>query len=312
MDAGINLEVKYLKGYYIRTVSGSGDTLRHIEKLFAKLHPSITIGYTISTQQSIKLRLAQSANFPEFEQLLDFVYKGDLFKWQSGNPGLKPSDLYSAYLGYTFIKPKWYLSTDVYYSYNHNMSAVVPIPVSSTIWLNKPFNIAQKSSIGLNNSFWMRIKRFDWTVYSDLSAVDYHIIVPNTLSLADYNPYPSANKLRLKYLIYSQISYNKGKFNIGSSINYSSQLANYDGYSSGNVNAGINVSYSLIDDKLQIGASAKNLLARLNNNNMYSSAFGIVTESWLYGISYKPMFGLNLKYNFKQGDRGTENIKGKR
>ena len=78
--------------------------LQQVDKNFFKVIPSATVRYSFDWQNSVSLTLANTWEYPNFEQFKDFIDKRTNFQWSTGNPDLKPSPNYSAYLKYELFQ----------------------------------------------------------------------------------------------------------------------------------------------------------------------------------------------------------------
>lgn len=310
LDGGLTLEDKLITGKYKRYLSEGHDSVFVMNKNFLKLLPSIAIAYNINEFDAIRLNLAKTVKYPSFNDLQGYTYTETTFLLLSGNPELIPSDLYSLYFGYLKSRDNWNLSLDLFYSYTNRLSTPVSVPLTSLVWNRKPYNVAHRISQGIDISFWMRIKNLNFSLYSSVYNIDYNTDKLNQeLSGINITGQSSSN---LNYNINSIITYKLRSISFRGSITIYGNQEEYDGYQKGWVSSSFNFSKTFYNDKLRIGLSANNLFRNLSENGYYSNAFDVMTSSEISGTYYDPFLSVTLRYDIKAGDRGTENIRGKR
>lgn len=310
-DFGLNIDDQYINGSYRRVDDVGHDSTRLINKNFFKLLPSFVMAYTINDEQEIKLSGSVTSDFLYFEGLQDFIYKQN-FKWYSGNSTLQPPYYYSLYFGYSLSKTNWNGAVDLFYSYSDNYNRPVILQITELITLNKTYNIAEVNKLGANFSFWFKIKRFSASIYSNLYFQKYNINKFRAIALELNMPYTTPDEIHFNYYIYASMSYRIKKFTAQSTIFYFGENFDENGSSNAFVNLSLSVNYRFLNDKLQLGIGARNLLRSLYPNTSESNSFGVYTFSESYGFGYQPTLFISARYDLNFGSRNTEYINGKK
>lgn len=311
IDGGINFNYLYVIGDFTRYKSKDIDTILHVKKNYFKILPSATISFEINKLQELKISLSQTTDFPYFYQLSDYVDKVSPFYWYSGNSEIKPVDFYSIYCGYTLTKEKWNASVDAFLNYTNNEVSSVQYPLSSLLYISKPSNITQKTNIGIDLSTWiMANKSVNISISSSIFHVEY-----NTQDLAnsaaEYNlSITKIAKRAFGYSVKCNLEYRFKSYYAMLYLNYYSRQITFDGYKFNRLNSSFNISKRFFKNKLRLGLGGSNIFDNLFKHGSYSDNFGIVSEVQELNTNYKPLFYLSVRYSFRYGDRGTQNLSG--
>jgi len=310
-DGGINFNDTYINGNFKRYKSQNSDTTLFVEKNYLKLLPSATIAFAINDTEEVKLTLSQTSNFPYFNQLCNYVDKYNSFYWNSGNSEIKPVDFYSVYLGYTYSKEKWNATVEGFFNYTNNEVNYISYPLTSLLSLSKPSNIAEKTNTGIDLSTWFMVnKKINLSLSSSVFNVFY-----NTQNLANtatqFNlPVTKIKSVQFGYDIKLNMEYRLKSYYAMFYVNYFSRELSYDGYSYGRINSSFNISRRFLNNRLRVVVGINNIFDNLAKHGSYTEKFGITSTSKYSYSSYMPLYNLTIRYNFRYGDRGTENMKG--
>lgn len=310
IDGGINLSNLYINGSYLRYNSIEEDTVIFLKKNYFKILPSATIAFSINDKSEIKLSLSKTTSLPYFLQLSDYIDKGNLYSWSSGNSDLKPVDFYSVYLGYTYNKENMNASAECFFNYTSNEIADISIPLTSLLVLIQPENISKTSNTGIDLSVWYKINsNLNFSLSSSIFYSYY-----NTKSLENtaqhYNlPANDFIKWQLAYNVKYSMEYKLRKIFAMFYINYYAKELTFDGYNKAFINSSFNLSQKFYNNKLRITIGLNNMLDNIVEHGSYSDNFGVINNIKITGSRYQRNFSFSIQYNFRQGDRGTKDFK---
>jgi ferric enterobactin receptor len=308
-DGGIDFSDSYIKGTYKRYEQDNNDTILNINKNYFKILPSATIAFEINDTEEVKLTFSQTSNFPVSNQLSNYIDKG-LYYWSSGNSSLKPVDIYSIYLGYTYNKEKWNATVEGFFDYTDNEVKYVSYPLSSLLVLTKPENIAKQSNTGIDLSLWVQVNsKCNFSLSSSCFYTNYNATaLKNTASYFNL-PVTDLIKTQFGYYIKYNMEYKIKKFSTMFYINYNSKELTYDGYNKAWINSSISISRKFLKDKLALSMGINNIFDDMVEHGYYSNNFGIMNNTRTYDSKYKRLYSFSIQYNFRQGDRGTKDYK---
>lgn len=310
LDGGINFSDSYINGNYVRYKEDNSDTVLKINKNYLRILPSATIAYIINDTEEVKLTFSQTSKFPYFSDLSDYIDKLNPYYWSSGNSALKPEDIYSIYLGYSYNKDKWNATAEGFFNYNNNAVARVSYPLSSLLVLSKPENIAKVSEYGVDLSTWFMVtSKFNFSLSSSLFYTNYNIrALKNSASF--YNlPLTDLVKTQFGYYIKYNMEYKIKEFSTMFYLNYNSKELTYDGYNKAWINSSFSISRKFLKDKLTASMGIYNIFDDMIDHGTYSNNFGIISNTRTYDSIYKRLYSMSIQYTFRQGDRGTKDYK---
>jgi hypothetical protein len=310
LDCGLNISVLFIKGNFLRYITEEKDTMMNLEMNFRRLLPSTTISYQINERNEIKLTLSKTSNFPYFNQLSDFIDKGNKYVWNSGNSSLIPVDFYSVYLGYSFDNEKLNVSAEYFYNYTNNEVANLSIPLTSLLILNKPYNITQVSNTGIDLSSFLRFnKSLNFSFSSSLFHTFYNNNTLKGLSEEYSLTENKDSKRQFGYYLKCNTEYQLRGYFFMLYLNYYSRELTFDGYEKESFNSSINLSKKYLNNKLRISVGLNNILAELLDHGSYSEYFGVTSASIINSSRYKTTYFFSVQYSFLHGDRGTKDLK---
>ncbi len=312
LTGGISLEDKAFDGQfnYYDELAGADET-QLVGKNYFRIIPSATVRYSFNWQHSISLTLANTWEYPDFERLKDFIDKRTNYQWSTGNPDLKPSPNYSAYLKYELFQNTWNFTPSIFVKYQDNLIANIPLQIDPLTRMLYPVNIAQQTKIGLDLSAGFRIKKLSVNLYSSFYYTQFRICEGQTYEGVDLsNAYPNSHDLNGH--AYCMVTYRIKSVNLSSQLNYWNTGARFNGHSNDYVTLSINASRNFFKNKLLVNLGVSNLLRNLSPNTNHTENLGVITDSETFGYYNKPMFNLSLRYNFRYGSRNTENVQGMR
>lgn len=312
IDVGLNAEYNILKGDFIRFNTNLEDTILSANKAFLLFLPSSTLSYSLNNQSEIKLSISKTSQAPYFFQLNDFIKKYNDYSWSTGNSNLKPSDYYSIYLGYSYFKETFNFTSELFYTTTNNKIEYISYPLSSTLSINRPDNIAKKEAIGVDLSSWFQvISNLSISISSSLynTIIDISSIV-NMASYYNLNTYELFEKKKqFGYNIKANIDFNYKKFNSSLYAYYFSKEISTSGYNKQWISSSLNINRKFLKNKLMVSFNINHLFDDLVEHGSHYEKFDKITDNINYGTIYKRNYTLTLRYSFRQGDRNTKDIK---
>ena len=310
IDGGINFSDSYIKGNYIRYREDNSDTILYINKNYFRALPSATIAFDINDTEEVKLTCSQTSKFPIFSNLSDYIDKYNPYYWSSGNSDLKPVDIYSIYLGYSYNKDKWNATVEGFFDYTNNEVTSIHYPLSSLLILSKPENIAKVSSNGVDFSTWFMVtSKLNFSLSSSLFYTNYNTTaLKNTASFFNL-PVSDLIKTQFGYYIKCNMEYKIKKYYVMFYANYNSKELTYDGYNKAWINSSFSISRKILKDKLSVSIDVDNIFDDMVDHGSYSDNFGIINNIRTYDSKYKRLYSITIQYNFRKGDRGTKDYK---
>lgn len=312
LTGGLSLEDKALNGQFAYfSEESSGFMEQRLSKNYFRVIPSTTVRYAFNWQHSISFTLANTWEYPYFEQLNDFIDKTTNFQWTTGNSDLKPSPNYSAFLNYELYQDKWSFSPSLFIKYQDDLMANIPIQIDPLTRLLYPVNIAQQMKVGLNLSADFKIKKLDVSVYSSFYYTQFSIregLVFDDIDIS--NAYAKSHAIN--GYAYCNLSYKIKSVKLGAELDYWNTGAEFNGTSNDYVTLSITASRNFFKNRLLVNIGVQNLLRDLSSNTNHEENLGIITDTEIFGYYNQPTFNLSLQYNFKYGSRRTENVQGMR
>lgn len=310
MDGGVNLVDHLIDGSYLRFNTSVDDTVISLRKNYFRILPSATVAFELNKIQELKMTLSQTSNIPYFNRLSDFVDRKGLYNWSSGNSALKPVDFYSLYFGYSYSSDNCNISAECFYNYTDNEVANVSVPLTSQLYLTKPENIAQKTNIGIDLSVWYKLNgNLNFSFSSTLFHLMYDIsALQNTAAF--YNlPIDELVKKKFGYNLKCNVESKLKEFYMLFYCDYYAQELTFDGYRKPWINSSFNVSKKFLDNKLRSSVGINNIFGDMIKQGSFSKNFGISSETKTSGSIYNRLYLFSIQYNFRQGDRGTKDLR---
>ncbi len=312
LTGGICLEDKAIEGrflYFTENTKSYAEQLLH--KNYFRVIPSATARYAFNWEHSISLTLANTWEYPDFEQLKDFIDKSINYQWTTGNPNLKPSPNYSAFLNYEISKDNWNFSPSLFVKHQADIVSSIPIQIDPLTRLLYPVNIAQQTNIGLNLSTDFRVKKIGVSFYSSFYYTQFSIrdgLLFDDIDIS--NAYTKSHAIN--GYAYCNLSYRIKTVKLAAELDYWNTGADFNGTSNDYMTLSVNASRNFFKNRLFVNVGVQNLLRSLSANTTYSEDLGIVTETELLGYYNQPMFNISLRYNFRYGSRRTDKVQGMR
>lgn len=311
LDAGLKQEYQKYDIDFEHVTDALTDTIISINRAFYNIEPSMNIYFEVDSLQDIKLTFSRTIRRPYYSQLDAFVSKSSPHSWSSGNPDLKESFYNNAYLSYSLNKPMWNMSAELFYSQTNNARTYVSYPVSETIFMSRPENIAYQSRIGLDMSAFYS---FSGKHSLSFSSSLYH----SSLDASGINDQLAGTGYTVEDVIKKDFGYTAkltSTFKITKStsamayVQYKSSETNLKGYDYGSINSYASFTQYFFKRKLQLSFSVNNLLDDLMVRGSYRNYLGVEeTTETLYSSWYARSFSLSIKYRFRYGDRNTSRI----
>ncbi len=311
LDAGIKQQYEVFNIDVEHFTEALKDTLIKIENNYFPFEPSVNIYYELDSLQDLKLTVSRSVRTPYYMNLDGFVSRRSPVSWSAGNPNLESSEYVNAYLGYTFNKPLWNATAELFYNMTNNATAYLSYPVTEIIYMSMPDNIAFKSRLGVDLSAFFSISgKYSFSFSSSI----YHSYM-DASGINDNLKYTAArveNVVKRDYGFNAKLNTNiKFAKNTTALIymQYISPEVDLEGYDYGHINSFVTITQSFFERKLQLSFTAGNLLDDLLQSGSYTNYMGReeTTENY-YSTHFSRTFSLSIRYRFRQGDRNTGRI----
>jgi hypothetical protein len=310
LDGGISYQYDNIRADCKRFYSKNNDTIFAVDKKLYSILPSVTISYLFNNSKSLKFTYNRSVMPPCLEQYVDFIYKQYPNSWYSGNEHINKVNYDNFYLGYSINKEKWNFASDLFNSNTSNDILNVKYPISETITLTYPENIARKNITGLSLSSWLSVsKNCDVSVATDLthSIIDESSLLKriNDLGLSEdnlnkkkfgYNVKISAT-IRLKYSITCMTQ-----------LNYRSKEITYTGINNDYLFSSLSVSKKILHESFLVSIGINNLFNELIQQGSSYNHMGMTQNTVISATNYKRSYFIRVKYIFRNGSRNTQNI----
>ncbi|NLA23845.1 MAG: outer membrane beta-barrel protein [Bacteroidales bacterium] len=299
-DAGASFEHNRNNIDFLRYNEVSQDTSFVFKKDYFNIVPSANIIFSVDSLNDIKLTYSQSVQTPYQWQVCDFIEKKDPYVWRSGNSNLNPVRYHNIYLGYMINQSMWNFNLDLFYSYTNKEIDYLFIPINEVILLGMPQNLNKKSNLGIDISAYYSIKS---KVDLHFSSSIFHTIIDaenlnDDLIKKDFGYYVKLS---------SDIRFTK-RSSANIFVNYHSREISISGYSFGYINSSISFNQRFLRNSLICSVGVNGILNNLLDHGSFTDYAGRVYTSYKYGSQYMPKFFVSLQYNFRQGDRGTQQM----
>lgn len=312
LTGGLSLVDKAIDGQFVFFSEKTGRfETQLLRKNYFRLIPSATVRHSFNSQHSVSLTLANTWEYPYFEQLYSFIDKGTNYQWTTGNPDLKPSPNYSAYLKYELYKNSWSFSPSLFLKYQDDLTSSIPIQIDPLTRLLYPVNVAQQTKIGLDLSMYFKVKKLDVNLYSSFYYTQFSINEGLSFEGIDIsNAYAKSHAINGH--AYCALSYRIKSMNLGAELDYWNTGTDFNGTSNDYITLSLKASQRFFKNRLLVNFGINNLLKNLTPNTRHSENLGVVSDTEIFGYYNQPMFSLSLRYNFRYGSRRTENVQGMR
>jgi hypothetical protein len=116
-------------------------------------------------------------------------------------------------------------------------------------------------------------------------------------------------KKQFGYNVKCNLEYKLKEFYAMFYINYYAKELTFDGYDKPWINSSFNISRKFFSNKFRVSAGINNIFDDMIDHGTYTNNFGILTNTKNTGSNYKRFYSLSIQYNFRQGDRGTKDLK---
>lgn len=311
LDAGLKQEYEQYDIAFKHHTEQLQDTTIKLSENFYNLSPSTTINYNVDSLQDMKLSFSRTVRNPYYSSMNPFILKTSPASWSSGNPDLSPATYYNIYLGYTLNKSMWNFSSELFYSITDNERSRVSYPVTETIYMTLPENIAFQSQLGLDlSSYFSLAGRYNFSLSSKL----YHTYMDATSmdDKASQSGIPSEDVIKRNYGFHVKLNTTVKITKQASGmihLNYQSREIEFDGYEYGYLNSYLSLTHRFFKRKLRVSLGVSNLLDDLLNRGSYRNYLGIEQKKTVKDATrISRMYFLSLKYRFRQGDRNTGKV----
>ncbi|OFY35969.1 MAG: hypothetical protein A2W91_13285 [Bacteroidetes bacterium GWF2_38_335] len=306
------IDYKYNKitGDFVRYV-GTNDTSINVYKTYSSIIPSARITYSLNKINDFYLGYNYTNQPGDPEDYLSFVDKQNPINWYSGNNDLKPEYYHNAYFRHRFIKDSFNISTELFFKTTHNGISKVNFPIDQSTFLTMPYNLSTNQKIGADISLWYQINRL-YKISFSTNIVHTYFESGDLQNLAGMLNNYSLNIIRKQFGYNSKLSFNYfNKKTIGMSFwfNYDSKEVTFSGWTHPYFHLHWAASKRFFNDKLFINFNIENVLYGLFDKKSTYDYMGVNTDLIYDYTYYKRYFRIYIYYMFKEGDRGSKDIK---
>jgi outer membrane receptor protein involved in Fe transport len=215
---------KYNVGLRAENVHNDGSTINQSVKFnndYLKLFPSGSLTFNKAENEFLKFSYGKRINRPGLGALNPFIDITDALNPHSGNPDLKPEIIHALEIGYNKEYEIATFSTNLFYRYAKNTIRQFYIPQGNGVILNKPINIGNATTYGLENVFTLKPSA-KYDLNASLALFQQHLDGSNITPDAVQNAFGWNGKL-----INNIIPFKNGKLQVIG--NYNSALATPQG-----------------------------------------------------------------------------------
>lgn len=308
IDGGIKQELEIIKMDFNHKTNELKDTLIKLDKIFYNIEPSLNIFYEIDSIQDLKVTFSRTVRTPYYAQLNGFIDKASPYNWSAGNPDLEASKYNNIYLSYSYNKPMWNLSTELFYSQTNNARTNITYPLSETLYLTMPENIAFENRIGIDLASFFSFKGGNSI---NISGSFYHSKYDASFAneVITGTDFSSEDIIKKNYGFDAKISSNiKIAKNTRGMIyaKYNSREISVKGYDYGSLSSYLSITQTFFKRKLQLSFSAGSIFDEFLPNKSYYNYLGReYTKETTYSTWYNRNYSLSIRYRFRYGDRNT-------
>lgn len=274
---------------------------------YHNLFPTAFVSWNINNSNSLSLNYARRIQRPYFEDLNPFVRYYDINKYDSGNPTLRPAMSDNIELNCTF---KGNLNITLWGNMLHDNIDYIPLILADGTQTQQVLNCTDSRKGGLNISY--NFNKIEWlTVFAQGSVYYNH----THCYLSDLN-IKDTEGWGCNFNVYANFFMNKKK-TLRGGLSFWQSLPSTDNLvkTEGVASFGIDFSYSLFQDKLNLSFGANdifnqgiNRLQRYYADYKYTSFTNAHQRSFWIAVNWK--FGkrtvnrVNVNTSDVIGDRG--------
>lgn len=263
------------------------DTNFHLN--FKNLVPSISLAYKFTESTYLRLSYNQRISRPGIWYLNPFVNNSNPFSIYQGNPNLKPENVNSFSLNYSYIIPKVSLITSLFTSFTNNSIERVSKLLNDSVINNTFKNIGLRQNTGLSvYGNWQPIK----TIKVNLNGNLEHISMStNDGSGLNNKGIDFSVSIGSQCILPFKILYNIN-------VDYYSPRIELQGQNSGYYNYSMSLSRDFLNKELNISISAR---SPFNKKSVYTS-YKQTENCYLDYLASYDIRSFRLSLNYRFGD----------
>ncbi len=280
------------------------DSNYKISTNYNKLLPSIRLSYTFNETHQLNCGYSYFVEQEINGNVVPYLNKTSPLNWKIGNKDLQPESYNKYYFAYNFTKEKYNFVGELFYKNTKNKIERITYPLTPTIYLTKPENIASYQSTGIDLSAYIEFSKIfnlnlnSTTSYSILDigkisqtdeVIEKQDIIGNRTNVV-FGYTPINKKIPMIYLM----------------LLYTSREINYSGYSCEYFDMNLILSKKFLNDKFLISFRVNNILNGIMNRESKENYLGINTTSIYKNTSDLRTIGIYMEYNFMSGKRQVE------
>ncbi len=274
------------------------------------LIPTVHLSYSLGMGNSITASFSHRFNRPWQSSLNPrYILSDDSLSARVGNPELKASHTNNFRLGYMYFNMTGTsISASVSYSRTDNGITSISNFINGVV-VRKPENIVSSESWSLSTSVSQKImKGWSMNIGTDFYQTKYS--VPETFMNKRINSKTS------RYSIYGGTSVHIGNFSARIGGNYSPKSFGLQSESKGMYSLGASCSYKLLDKRLSLSLSFRNLLTPDSQENIvFGDNFYIeshysefIVPKVSFSVSYK-LTNKKEKMRFRRSVQGSDDVR---
>ena len=312
LEAGVSFNHKYNTHDYTRYMVVEHDTLFANRKHFFSICPSLNFNWSVSETSDLSLKYGYLEEFPNIDNLTDYVDKRGVYNWSTGNPGLRSARYHSFALGYTFSKDTYNFSTEFVYKQSNNSIVTVGYYLPDNIKLSKPVNVGRTQDLGVILTNWIQLS-------PKLSMTNSATLNYKKLDQSNLKKEADAFGLEGEKFVFTQFNWDLSSYmtwsinkrNFASiRLNYYSKSLEYYGYRKQWLNSSINYTCKpLKNDRIKLMFGIDNLTAGLIDRVTVNNNMGVYTTNIEDPSTLRRTYKVAITYIFRKGDKGTKNFK---
>jgi len=314
IDGTLNYEYSLIAANFTRKINQS-DTIISVDLKTPFYSPSLRLSYSINKLNELNLGYSYTNKVGSPEDYLNYTDKQNPQLWQTGNSNLKPEFYNKIYSSYKLTKDSLNFSLELFYKKTNNGITYINYPVTPEVFLYRPENIAMNEQIGSDISFWYQIsKRLNINFNSIISHSTYKAdelkeiaqIYNITSEKIIRKQFGTVSTMEIQY----KFNYKKaGNPGFGIWLNCYSKEISYTGFNYPFFDFDFAISKRFFKDKFFINFSIENILGNFIEKKSYEDYLGIKSNTINYLTENTMAFRVYLYYIFKDGDRGSKDIK---
>lgn len=305
LDAGLSIQNNNYEGRFLRFEEK--DTLYQVEGNYYFFLPSLSLKYRINDNSNLKFSFNKNIEVPWVLQLCDFIDKSNPSVWRQGNSSLKESSSLSYFVGYSFLKRKFNLSSLLFRRERINEIVDVSFLMSNGKYLFKPYNVGKEISHGVNISLGSSLFKNNGNISLEGNFYNKRTTIGRVEEELHSYGISSGKSSRnnFQYDLKCNFDVFLMNVNMGLFLSFQNNSLTYFGSKSQIVNSSLFASRKFFDEDLRLSLSLENWLYKLSSFEITKETIGAETLTKIVESGNFPSFLVSLVYNINKGHRKT-------